>query len=217
MHISTVLFLASVAVAGGVALAALVREDRPGFALFKPLTTFIVLLGAAYLIRPAAQPYRSWIVLGLALSLAGDVLLLPTVDRFRAGLAAFLLAHVAYLGAFTLSSPVARAQLPLLAPFVLFGGAAVLAAWPGLGARRVPVLAYLVVVCAMAWRAAARGGAPGVSPASFRLALAGASLFLVSDAILVVRRFRLPSRTAHTVELGLYWVAQTLLALSVRS
>ncbi|HTT69441.1 MAG TPA: lysoplasmalogenase [Gemmatimonadales bacterium] len=217
MQPSTLLFIGAVAISAGFALLAAARDDRPGFALFKPITTFIILLGAAWLIRPGSQPYRGLVVLGLALSLAGDVLLLPRPDRFAAGLAAFLLAHLAYLAAFTLGNPIAPGQLRLLVPFLVAGAAVTRYVWSDLGALRVPVLAYVTVLCAMAWRAAARGRAPDVTHASYLCALAGASLFVASDAILAVRRFRHPSREAHALELAAYWAAQTLIALSVRA
>ncbi|HXY67826.1 MAG TPA: lysoplasmalogenase [Gemmatimonadales bacterium] len=216
MPLSTLPFAGATAIAAGCAIVAAARDDRPGFAFFKPLTTLIILVGAAWLVRPGGQPYRGLVVLGLSASLAGDVLLLPPA-RFLAGLVAFAAAQLAYLAAFTLGSPVVPGQLPLLAPFVVAGAAVVRYLWPVLGARRVPVLAYLTVLCAMAWRAAARGQAPGVGHASFVLALAGACCFFTADVILAVRRFRRPSREAHVVELVAYWAAQLLIALSIRS
>ena len=217
MSPSAYLFVGAVAISAGFAMFAVARDDGPGFAFFKPLTTLIVLLGAGWLIQPGSQPYRGLVALGLALSLAGDVLLLPRLDRFTAGLAAFLLAYLAYLGAFTVGNPVVPGQLLPLAPFLVAGAAVVRYLWSDLGRRRVPVLVYLTVVCAMGWRAATRGHAPGVTRASFVLALAGACLLLASDAIVAVRRFRHPSRAAHIVEPGLYWAAQLSIALSIRS
>ena len=201
----------------GCAIGAAARGDRPGFVIFKPLTTFIILLGAAWLVQPGGHPYRDLVVLGLALSLAGDFLLALPADRLLAGLVAFLLAHLAYLAAFDQGSPLAARQLPWLAPWILAAGAAVWYAWGGLGRRRVPVLCYGAVVCAMGWRAAMRGEAPAIGRDSFRLGLLGAGLFVASDAILVIRRFRRPFRAAHEMELAAYWAAQLLIALSVRT
>jgi uncharacterized membrane protein YhhN len=217
MRLSTLLFVGAVAISAGFAIAAAARDDGPGFALFKPLTTFILLLGAGWLILPGRQPYRALVALGLALSLAGDVLLLPRFDRLAAGLAAFLLAYLAYLAAFTLGNPVVPGQILPLVPFLVAGAVAVRVVWSGLGRLRVPVLAYLTVLCAMGWRAATRGRAPGVTRASFVLALAGACLLFASDTVLAERRFRHPRRAAHLVELGLYWTGQLLVALSIRS
>ena len=74
--------------------------------LFKPLTTILILSGAVLTAR--RQPkgserarYGRLICVGLLCSLAGDVLLMLPRDRFVAGLGAFLLAHVCYIGAFS--------------------------------------------------------------------------------------------------------------------
>jgi uncharacterized membrane protein YhhN len=215
MRASTLLWLAAVALSAGMAIIAAAREDRAGYALFKPLTTFIVLLGAAWLIRPTPALYRGLILLGLALSLAGDILLLPA-NRFIAGLVAFLLAHLAYAAAFTIGSPVATGQIVWLLPFAALGAAVLSALWRGLGRHRVPFAIYAIAIALMAWRAAMRGQVPAVPAGSFRLGLAGACLFLVSDAVLAARRFGRAFPLAQPVELATYWAAQTLIAMSVR-
>ena len=64
--------------------------------IFKPLTT--LLIAAMVWRTPSSLPrYRAWLLAGLALSTAGDVFLMLPIDAFVAGLASFLLAHVAYL------------------------------------------------------------------------------------------------------------------------
>ena len=214
---STLVFLAAVAVAAGFALAALRRGDDAGFAYFKLLTTLVILVGAALLLRPAARPYRACVTLGLALSLAGDALLVRRPPRFGAALAAFLLAHLSYLGAFSLGSPIRPDQWPWLVPWLAVGGAVAAYAWRGLGRYRPAVLGYVAAIGVMGWRAAMRGRAPAVPRASFGLALLGAALFVGSDAVLTVRRFRRSFPGAHEIELALYWAAQTLIALSVRT
>lgn len=212
---STLLFVAAVATSAGFAVVAASRGDRPGFAFFKPLTTVIVLIGAAWLVRPGIQPYRGLVVLALALSLAGDILLALPANRFTAGLVAFLLAHLAYIAAFSTGNPPGLGQLPWLLPFLAFNTAVVAYVWGDIGKVRLPLLLYVAVISVMAWRAATRGQA-AVPRASFLCALVGACLFIASDAILVVRRFRRPFRAAHELELSAYWAAQLLIALSVR-
>jgi len=214
---STLLFVAATAISAAFAIVAAARHDRQGYYLFKPLTTFIILLGAAWLVQPGGQPYRSLVVLGVALSLAGDVLLVLPANRFALGLAAFLLAHVAYIAAFSTGSPLAVSQLAWLVPFLAASVAITAYVWSGLGKLRAPVLLYVATISVMVWRAAMRGQAAAVPRASFLLALLGACLFVTSDAILVIRRFRRPFRTAHALELAAYWAAQVLIALSVRA
>ena len=141
--------------------------------------------GAAGGATAAVASVRLWLIVALVLSLAGDVLLLPG-GRFIGGLVAFLLAHVAYLVAF--------AQLPGSVAWLVGGivvallvgatvGRVVVAAASraGLG---VPVAVYLLAICAMAV-AATRTGIPA--------AIAGAWLFVASDAMLGWGRFRAPA------------------------
>ncbi len=156
-------------------------------------------------------------MLGLTLSLAGDILLALPANRFLAGLAAFLFAHVAYLIAFSLGNPLTARQLTWLPPFLALGGALTAFVWSGLGKLRTPVLVYAATICVMAWRAATRCQMAAVPRTSFLLALIGACLFVASDALLAVRRFRRPFRGAHSLELSAYWLAQLLIALSVRA
>lgn len=199
------------------AIVAAHRNDRDGVYLFKPLTTLIILVGAAWLIQPAPPFYRALVIAGLACSLVGDVALMLPNDRFLAGLAAFLLAHIAYLVAFSYGNPVTVRQLVWLLPFIAFAAAVVAHRWAALGSLKVPVLIYAAVICTMAWRAAMRGQAMVIPRQTFLLALFGACLFLVSDAIVLLRRFGRPFPAAQSLELSTYWAAQFLIALSVRA
>jgi uncharacterized membrane protein YhhN len=150
-------------------------------------TVMAALLAAALTAHawtPEAQAARPWLVLGLVASLVGDLLLLPP-GRFVPGLVAFLLAHLAYLVAFL--------QLPGLIPWLVVGilGSAILAATVGRvlvrAASRVglagPVAAYLVAITLMAVAATRTGEAA---------AIAGAWLFVASDAMLGWGRLRAP-------------------------
>ena len=66
------------------------RGPRALVYVAKPLATLAILALAA-LAAPQAEPgVARWILLGLAFSLAGDVLLMLPSDRFAAGLASFL-------------------------------------------------------------------------------------------------------------------------------
>src|SRR5437016_14122422 len=60
----------------------------------KPATLLALLAYAAF---GHASP---WLVAALAFSLLGDIFLMLPADLFLAGLAAFLIAHLAYIGAF---------------------------------------------------------------------------------------------------------------------
>jgi uncharacterized membrane protein YhhN len=153
----------------------------------KPAVLVALILAAVVspALTPEARAVRPWLIAGLVASLAGDVLLLPP-GRFVPGLVAFLVAHLAYLVAF--------AQLPGEVPWLIVGvvaavilvatvGRALVRAAAGVGLAG-PVAAYLVAITLMAV-AATRTGAPA--------AIAGAWLFVASDAMLGWGRLRAPS------------------------
>ena len=159
---------------------AVARGDAGRERIAKP-AVIAVLLAAAMLGDPHARPVSLLLGAALGASLVGDLLLLPPV-RFRAGLTAFLLAHVAYLAAFLLG--------PLNAVTALIGavlgvGVLVLVGRPVLrgataaGMRR-PVAAYFAAIVLMAIAATASGSV---------VAAAGAWLFVASDAVLGWRQF----------------------------
>ena len=145
----------------------------------KPLVTF--LLVAAALVAGSGNPdARPWLVLALGASLVGDVFLLPA-GSFPLGLLAFLVAQLAYLGAFVNGS---GDPLPFAAgaagAVVLVGtlGRAIVRGAPR--ALRPAVVVYLAAICLMAI-AASRTGRP--------IAIAGAWLFVASDSVLGWDRF----------------------------
>jgi uncharacterized membrane protein YhhN len=175
---------------------------------FKPLATLAVIAYAAQRGHDAPQA-RRWVLAGLALSLAGDIALLWPQQGFLPGLVAFLLAHLAYLGAFTRVERLAARVLPFVVYAAVAGGILALL-WPGVpGALRVPVVAYVVCLAAMAAQAAVlwRCGAPRGA-----VLAAGGALFVASDALLATNRFMAPLPAASLWILATYWAAQWCIA-----
>ena len=190
------------------------RGPRRAVYVMKPLTTVLILVLALSHAVPVSPAYRVAVAAGLVCSLAGDVFLMLPADRFLQGVASFLLAHVAYLVAFTRDA--AFGAVPwLLAPCLLLGAVMLAVLWPGLGRLKGPVVVYLVVILAMLWQALGRGVALGTTSAA--LASNGALLFVASDAALALDRFRKPYRAAQAVILPTYYAAQLLIAWSVRA
>jgi uncharacterized membrane protein YhhN len=188
------------------------RGPRALVYVAKPLATLAILALAA-LAAPQAEPgVARWILIGLAFSLAGDVLLMLPSDRFTAGLASFLLAHLFYIAAFTQQAGFQLAPWALL-PLLVAVGLVYRRLSPGLGSLRLPVIVYMAVIVGMAWQALARCAVvPGTGPL---LAAAGALLFATSDAALALARFQGPFRGSQAVVYASYFAAQWLIAVSL--
>jgi uncharacterized membrane protein YhhN len=210
----TAALIFAAAIAAGLAIRAhyLEPDQRWQIYAFKPLATLLIL-GLALSLSPARPEYQWAIAAGLLFSTAGDVFLMLPQDRFVAGLASFLVAHLCYVWAFTIGVPFGAAPL-LWLPFILAGGAVLVAIWPGLKpALRAPVTLYVIVIVAMAGQAAGRWHALG---SALALAAAiGAGFFVVSDSILALDRFRKHFHAARALTLTTYWIAQLLIAISV--
>ena len=178
--------------------------------VFKPLTTVLVIVFASG--RGRGQPVqRRWVLVGLVLSLAGDVALLWPQQGFLPGLVCFLLAHGAYLVAFTRDRPLASRPLPFVA-YALVAGGILWLLWPGIPAGlRAPVLMYVVFLAAMGAQAAALWLDAPAGSRSRVLALGGA-LFVTSDALLATNRFAGPLPLASLWVLSTYWLAQWCIA-----
>ena len=180
---------------------------------FKPLATLLILALALSLPSDKPAEYRWTIAAGLLFSMAGDVFLMLPRDRFVAGLASFLVAHLLYIWAFGIGVPFGAAPL-LWLPYAAFGGTVLVLVWPGLKpALRAPVTAYVAVIVAMAGQAAGRWNMLGDGLAL--AAAVGAGFFVLSDAVLAIDRFRRHFHAARAVTLTTYWAAQLLIALSI--
>ncbi|HYJ45632.1 MAG TPA: lysoplasmalogenase [Pyrinomonadaceae bacterium] len=179
--------------------------------LFKPLTILFIILIALESKHPTSVFYRYAIIIGLLFSLAGDLFLMLPDDRFIQGLVSFLLAHFCYIAAFTTESGRALSGLDLI-PFLIYGGLMLRLLWPHLGKMKAPVIVYMLVILLMGWVAASRWLITGQEGS--RLAFSGATLFIASDSLLAVDRFRGRFRSAQLFILGTYFTAQWLIALS---
>lgn len=179
---------------------------------FKPLV-LIALLVAAVLMGAADSATGRWLLAALVLSLTGDVALLSDSERrFVLGLGSFLLAHLAFVVAF-IHAGMPRGDLALVGLVLVAALAAVV------GRRVVPaaareggpplagaVTAYVGVIGAMVVAAWATGRP---------LVALGATVFMVSDAILALDRFVRPRRFGSLAVMVTYHVAQVLLVVGL--
>lgn len=192
------------------AIAADWNEAKPKvFFVLKPLTT-ILIAGIAALAPDSA--YRDLLLVGLALSLLGDIcLMFDGTAAFVGGLSSFLLAHFVFMWAFV--HGLADAPLPWWAwGFAVYGVAFALVLLPRAGALKLPVLVYGAALMGMAITASMRYVALGDTGAL--LALGGAALFVISDSALGARKFIGRYAGAQALILSTYWSAIGMIAAS---
>ena len=178
---------------------------------FKPLTMIMVISLAWERVTILPSVYGYFILSGLCLSLLGDVFLMLPAKYFRPGLLVFLAAQVLYMLAFGRGLK-AFSFSPLL--FILaYAGLIFLFLYRSLGKYRWPVLLYVLAVSGMAWLAISRHR--GLLDRNSLLAMIGALMFLFSDSVNAVNRFKKPFWLAQILILGSYFAAQLLFALSI--
>ena len=156
--------------------------------------------------------YGRLILAGLAFSWCGDMFLTSQSQvAFLAGLAAFLLAHLAYVSAF-IRHGYRRSWLYVAAVPVTALAIAVFA-WlePHTPANlMIPVRAYIVVISLMVIFAYGTRGLGGPV-----LIVAGATLFFLSDLSVAALRLVQTEYPTYVIGLPLYYAGQVCLALSV--
>jgi uncharacterized membrane protein YhhN len=209
-----IISLAVVLFAGLTILGYYLRPPRRKLIYFcKPLATILILIAAALPGTLSADPYALAIGVGLLFSLLGDIWEMLSRRHFLKALISFLITHICYTLAFLTASPKIQFLWPAL-PLGLIGAIILAYLWPALSAgMKAAVGVYVGVIVVMVTLAAGRALACS-SPGTL-IAAIGALLFLASDAVLAVNRFRRPFRAAQAVILGTYFTGQLLIALSV--
>lgn len=183
-------------------------DKRPLEYVCKPLTMVAAIALALSLDVGDATSSRNLVVVGLGLSLVGDVfLMLPNREKFFVpGLVAFLLGHLAYIPGLLLLN----FELPWLIVGVVLVGLSLVVVGSriirGINEKEprlaVPVMAYIGVISVMVISAFATANP---------FAIAGAMLFYVSDSLIAITGFikdiphgRLAVMTTyHLAQLGL--------------
>ncbi len=190
---------------------AVARRDHRTESWAKP-ATLVALLVVAAALGAAGSTAGTWLLVALGFGTLGDVALLSdSENRFRAGVAAFLVGHLAYLACFaTLGLPrpgwAWLALALLVATTVATRGVVPAAHALGGLALSAPVGIYTLVIGAMlvtAWFT----GEP--------LIALGATVFVASDATLSINRFVRPFPAGLLVVMVTYHVGQALVVLGV--
>ncbi len=176
--------------------------------LFKPLAA-LAFIWAGLASGALDSGYGQWVLAGLVLCMAGDVLLIPPGQgsTFLAGMVAFLLGHLAYAIAFLQLPLDGLTLLGAVAAMTLVAAVVLRWLWPYLNRQfQVAVVAYIVVISAMVCLAVATGEG---------WIIVGAVAFAVSDLAVARNRFVAPGFINRLWGLPLYFVSQLLIAATV--
>jgi uncharacterized membrane protein YhhN len=179
--------------------------------IFKPLTITIAILIVAMNSYPTFSQYSLFIIAGLIASLVGDCFLMLRTDNFVKGLLSFLIAHVLYIRAFTLSGGF-LVHLPYLLASLLLAMLVLRVLLPRAGSYRIPIIIYSVVLLVMFWQALEHYLLDLSLLSSF--SFFGAALFFVSDSSLAHDRFVRKRKAKQTFVLSTYYLAQLLISYS---
>ncbi|MEW6184799.1 MAG: lysoplasmalogenase [Thermodesulfobacteriota bacterium] len=202
----------SAAVSAGALILSEILEHLILVYIFKPLTMVLIITLALTGMSRSRRLYGYTVLLGLLFSLAGDILLMLPSKLFLQGLISFLIAHIFYILAFSRGLRF-RLKNSSWLPFLLFGFVVYGFMLPSLGEMTLPVLAYMMIILVMGWRAYEQWSQRKSRGAWW--AFIGAVLFIISDTALGINRFRLPFEGSTLAVLGTYFPAQWFIAMSV--
>ncbi|NKI31385.1 lysoplasmalogenase [Croceivirga thetidis] len=175
--------------------------------LFKPLTTMLVIL-LPLMIKELERDYKRTLIWALCFCLLGDILLLDE-DYFVFGLGSFLIGHLLFARGFIKLGGYQNNGIALIV-LLIIGIALYTWLYPDLGPLKYPVAAYVLVILFMAWQ--------GISlylknnTIAYALIAMGVVLFMFSDSMIAVNKFKAPFALSGVVILSTYWLAIALIA-----
>jgi len=198
-----------------IAEISLLANELEEFRTFtKPL--IIPLLASVYvtMTKGKGKWHKDAIIWGLLFSWIGDILL-QKESFFIPGLLSFLTAHIFYIRFF--SRTISReTSFFKLRPVMLIAVLAYLVElmhlmWPFLGAMKLPVLVYGITISVML--SAAFWQYQKLDDRTALFFILGATLFVASDSILALNRFRSAFDHAGILIMSTYILAQLFIVL----
>lgn len=211
MKWSVALSILIIMVSAAFAIYGKYKKQRFIHYAFKPLTMLLIISLAWERTVSSPSLYGYFVLSGLCISLLGDIFLMLPSDKFKQGLLAFFVAHLLYIFAFSRNLGVL--SFSALAPIAVFGAVIFFVLWAKIKGLRVFVLIYILAICAMAWLAVNRY--LFFADQKSLMVMAGGLLFLVSDALNALNRFRKAFGLAQLIILATYFAAQLAFALSL--
>ena len=191
----------------------------------KPL--LVTFLAVWFFLQTRSTPLSSsrFFLVGLMFSVIGDTLLMFVNAKgelfFLLGLGSFLFAHLSYITSFS-KFPAFKAGSIwrtkwLILPFLGVLATVIWVLWDNLGAFLIPVVVYAAVIVSMS--AFCFNMKNRVPNSIFQILFGGAVLFVVSDLIIAMKKFKYPETnevTSGLVIMATYLIGQYLLNFSKR-
>lgn len=178
----------------------------------KPATTITIILIALLSSQIPFNIYSILIIIGLVLSLTGDIFLMFEEKYFLLGLISFLIAHIFYIFAFSSITGLDATPFIFIPLIVITGISAKILAQKA-GKMKFPVFVYILVISLMLWRGLELYHTLADNASLF--AAIGATLFAISDFILGYNKFRNPVPWARVYILSTYYLAQYFISSSI--
>lgn len=174
----------------------------------KPLICIVLVL----FLRNATglkRKFHRLIAAGLVFGLAGDVFLMMN-NMFIFGLGSFLIGHILYAWAFltqtsSLSLTKHKGYIFIACLLISYSYYLYSVLKPSLGVLEIPVIAYILVIAAMALFAFTRKQQTNL--ASFLFVFIGSLFFIASDSILAINKF-----VAYVPDSGIMIMSSYMLA-----
>jgi uncharacterized membrane protein YhhN len=156
-----------------------------------------------------------WIITALIFSWIGDVLLQIKNGGylyFLLGLISFLLTHILYAIVFfetTGEFIFLKTKRLLLLVIIIYGALIIYTIMPGLGKLQIPVTIYGIIITGMVVAALSRYGK--VNETSYMLVFLGAVLFLISDSLIAMNKFKQSFPEASVLIMCTYLAGQFMI------
>jgi uncharacterized membrane protein YhhN len=179
--------------------------------IFKPIT-MLLIISIAFLYPAIDLNYKIFIIAGLLFSLVGDMFLIFPEKHFTKGLISFLIGHILYIFAFVVLAGF-HITIWIFLPIVLLSILYLKTILPHTGNKTLPVIIYVIIITMMGWIALER--LYYLQNLGSLLAAIGACLFMISDSVLALNKFRKSFHRAELIILSTYYTAQWLLTVSI--
>ncbi|MBM1107883.1 lysoplasmalogenase [Aurantibacter crassamenti] len=180
----------------------------------KPLVVGSLLV--FFLMQQVNQMTKKLVSAALILCIIGDILLIyarNSTEFFIAGVSAFMIGHIFYAIQF---SRIRNKNVGVLAPLAVLLGYAIPLFYylsNALYNMAIPVGIYVVVLLIMILFAYLREDS--TTNNSYIYVLAGALLFMLSDSILAITKFKIDIPFSKILVMGIYGIAQLLMIIGI--